>query len=109
MLRVVRDGSGRTYRVRQVDIDYPTAEAAAEVLVDLYEQQLRMRFGPERRPGVVGMYAGSPGMSTDPMTPDGDGDHLTVLRCDESGEACIGTGNAWGEQKIAMRKALGMW
>jgi hypothetical protein len=34
---------------------------------------------------------------------------LAVVACDAEGEACIDSANAWGQEKIAMRKALGIW
>jgi hypothetical protein len=110
MLRVTSDDTGRrSYHFRQVDIDYPTAEAAAEVVVGLEENQIGERYRPGYREKVVRYYADNPRISTEPLTRTGDGDYLAVLPCEASGEACIETANAWGAQKVAMRKALGLW
>jgi hypothetical protein len=108
MLVVAGDDTGLSVRIRQVDIDYPTAEAAADVLVGLYERQLGHPIGPGARARVVKLYADNPRMSTEPPAGGIEGELLTVLPCEQSGEACIETGNAWGEQKVAMRKALGL-
>jgi hypothetical protein len=110
VLSVTGDGAGgRTFRVRQVDIDYATPEAAAEVLVELHEQQLGYRLTAAGRAHAIQFYAASPNVSTEPMTPDNTGDYVAIAPCEAAGEACIDTANAWGERKIAMRKALGLW
>jgi hypothetical protein len=110
MLRVEPDGAGgRYFKSRMVDVEYPTAEAAAEVLMDLYERQHGLRFGPHERARAVQMYVDNPGMSTEPVGRTVDNEFIAILACDLSGEACIETANAWGERKIAMRKALGLF
>src|SRR5262245_15206765 len=109
MLTLTGEGeAGFSYRVRQVEIDYPTAEAAADVLVGQYERQLGQRFGPEQRERVVRLYADNPRMSTEPVGGSVFGDFLAVLPCEESGDGCIETANTWGRQKVAMRKAIGL-
>jgi hypothetical protein len=58
---------------------------------------------------MIQCYADHPNMSTEPNTADDNGDLLAVVACDAEGEACFDSANAWGQEKSAMRKALGIW
>jgi hypothetical protein len=104
---VVNTADGQTFTSRQVAIDYPTATAAAEVLVGLLERQ-QGALPASIRSSLVESHAERPGMSTDPLTADSSGEHYTVLECDAAGSACMETADAWMQRKIRMRKALGM-
>jgi hypothetical protein len=108
MMRVTRDDAdGRYFAARLVDVDYPSAEAAGEVFEEILKTEFPS-FTAEFRHRVALNHVANPGLSTDPRTPGGIGDHYTILRCTRVGEACIDTANEWLKEKYDRWKALGI-
>ena len=82
-----------SHTLRQVEVDYPSASAAATVIADLVQDFPLLTGGALRN--LAELLASHPGMPTSPSL-DGVGDHYTVLRCVRSGdEDCLETGNEW--------------
>jgi hypothetical protein len=108
MLHVSKGNSGHRYfTVRQVEIDYPSAEAAGQV----FEEILKTEFpslSAEFRHKLALDHLARPGMSTDPGTADLIGNHYTILKCAHTGDGCITTANDWGTRKQERWTALGM-
>jgi len=94
MIRTIRNDDGScSHILRQVDIDYPSALAAATVIAGLVEDIPLLTGEALRR--LAEMLAEHPGLPTSPSL-DGVGDHYAVLRCVRSGdEDCIESGNEW--------------
>lgn len=92
-IRTTRKDGGYHHLLRQVDMEYPSALAAATVIARLEFKEFPLPADTLRN--LAELLAANPGMSLNP-SPDGVGDHYTVLRCVRSGdEDCIETGNEW--------------